>query len=126
MEGQNEQVSGGGPQAESVREGAQSAHSTDQGLLLAICAYIGPLVVLSYIFGKDNGFVRFHTKQGLVLLLIELIVWVLGRMLWPMMWILGLVNLAVFVLSIIGIVNVVQHKEKELPLVGTLAKHFKI
>ena len=28
------------------------------------------------------------------------------------------------VLSIIGIVNVVQNREKELPLVGSFAKHF--
>ena len=41
--------------------------------------------------------------------------------LWP---VIGIINLALLVLAIIGIINAVNKKEKELPLVGSFAKHF--
>ncbi len=93
--------------------------------LLGVLSYLGPLVIVSFLMGKDIHFVKFHVKQGLVLLAIEIIVSILGQLSISLWMLLNLVNLAVLVLSIIGIVNVVQHKEKELPLVGGLAKHFK-
>ena len=39
---------------------------------------------------------------------------------------LNLINLGAIVLAIIGIVNVIQRKETELPLVGSLAQKFSI
>ena len=93
--------------------------------LMGILSYIGPLVIISYFTSKDDPFVKFHIKQGLVLLVIEVAVWVLGMMFWPLWLLLNLVNLATFILSILGIVNVVQGKEKMLPLVGDYAKYFK-
>ena len=64
--------------------------------------------------------------SGLVLLMIEIVIWAVGMTVWVMLPLIYLLNLAVIVLSIIGIVNVVNKQEKELPLVGQLAKHFKI
>lgn len=91
---------------------------------MAALAYIGPLVIVSYIMGKDNPFVKFHIKQGLVLLVIEVALWFLGSMLWAFLPLLGIVNLALFVVAVIGIVNAANKKEQELPLVGSFAKHF--
>jgi len=58
--------------------------------------------------------------------MIEIVIWAVGMTVWVMLPLIYLLNLAVIVLSIIGIVNVVNKQEKELPLVGQLAKHFKI
>lgn len=99
--------------------------SEDKNLFLAICAYIGPLVILSFLFGKENSFVKFHTKQGLVVFSIEVILWIFGSMFYSMWGLVHLVNIFTFILSIVGIVNVVGKKEKELPLVGHLSKNFK-
>ena len=44
-------------------------------VLMAVLAYIGPLVIISYIQAKNDLFVKFHIKQGLVLLVIEVAVW---------------------------------------------------
>lgn len=96
----------------------------EKNLFLAICAYIGPLVILSFLFGKENAFVKFHTKQGLVLFSIEVILWLFGTMFYSVWGLVHLVNLFIFVLSIVGIVNVVGKKEKELPLIGHLSKNF--
>ena len=94
--------------------------------LMAILAYIGPLVIVSYLVAKDDPFVKFHIKQGLVLLVIHVIVWVLMMNMYGFWSIIRLVNLATLILAIIGIINVTKNEEKELPIVGSLAKNFKI
>lgn len=94
--------------------------------LMGVFAYIGPLIVVSFIVAKDDPFVKFHIKQGLVLFVIEVAVWFLTSVFWPLWFILNLVNLAALVLAIIGIVNVVHGKQKELPFVGQYAKHFPL
>ena len=71
-------------------------------------------------------FVKYHIKQGAVLVVIELIVWFAGTMVWGLYPLLMLVNVATLVLSIMGILNVLNGKEKELPLVGRFSKNFNI
>ena len=102
--------------------------SHDQNKLMAILAYLGPLVIVSYLVAKDNHFVKFHIKQGLVLLIVEVVIKILWMTIWGiwMMWpLLQIINLALLVLVIIGIVNAVNGQEKPLPVVGAWASHFK-
>lgn len=99
----------------------------DNKTLMAILSYIGPLVIVSYLTSKDEPFVKFHIKQGLVLFAIEVVLWVLSMPFYIMLWFLmPLINLALLVLSIIGIVNASQGKQKELPLVGQFGDKFSI
>ena len=97
--------------------------------LMGVLAYLGPLVIISFLMAKDDPFVKFHIKQGLVLFIAEIILWILSSYFWVMFyqfWMLyQLLNLGLLVLVIMGIINVVQGKEQELPLVGSLAKNFK-
>ena len=95
---------------------------------MGVLAYIGPLVIVSYLVAKDDPFVKFHIKQALVLFVIEIALWFLGSFLWSLRlgFVLQILNLAVLVFAILGIVNVVQGKEKELPLIGQFAKLFPI
>ena len=93
--------------------------------LMAILAYVGPLIIVSYLVAKYDSFVKFHIRQAAVLFAIEIIVWIFGMVItWQISMILNLVNIFTLVLSIIGIVNVLQNKEKELPLVGKFSRHF--
>jgi uncharacterized membrane protein len=94
--------------------------------LMGVLSYLGPLVIVSFIVAKDDPFVKFHIRQGLVLLVIEAIVWALGMFMWQFWFLYQLVNLATLILAIIGIMNVVHGKEKELPLVGQFAQQIKI
>lgn len=102
------------------------APSVDNTLLMSILAYIGILVLIPLLTAKDNPAVRFHVRQGLVLCILEVIIWFVGGSFWMLMPILGIINLGLIVLSIIGIVNVIQKKEVELPVIGSLAKHINI
>jgi len=99
---------------------------TDNSTVMAMLSYIGPLVLFPYLMNKDNNdFVKFHAKQGIVLFGIEVILWVVSSMMY--LWIfLPIVQLAGLVLSIVGIVNVVQKEKNELPIIGGLAKNLKI
>jgi uncharacterized membrane protein len=101
-----------------------------KNVLMAVLAYIGILVLIPYLVAKDDPFVKYHIKQGLVLLAIEVAVWIVGMALWQVGSVFGMllsiINLGTLVLSIVGIVNAVQGKEKELPLVGQYASKFNI
>jgi uncharacterized membrane protein len=107
--------------------------ATDESntMVMSILAYIGILVLIPLLVAKDNPTVKFHIKQGLVLFIAQVALYVVGSMSYGMMFgmlapIMTLVNLALIVLAIIGIVNAVKKQEKELPLIGSLAKHLPI
>ena len=100
--------------------------SNQNKTLMGILSYLGVLVIIPYLVAKNNSFVKFHIKQGLILLIIEVAMWFLGMVFWPLVFIIWVVNLVVFILAIIGIINVTQGNEKKLPLVGAYAKYINI
>jgi len=93
-------------------------------VLMGALAYLGPLVIVSFLVAKDDPFVKFHIKQGLVLFVIEVVMWFLSSFMYQLWYVANIINLAVLVLAIIGIINAVQKQQKELPLVGSLSKYF--
>ena len=107
-------------------EGSAPKKTSEKNVLMAVLAYIGPLVIVSYVTAKDDAFVKFHIAQGLVLFVIEVGVWVLGMMMWQLWPLFSIINLATFILSIIGIINAVKGKEEPLPVVGKYSKHFPL
>ena len=64
---------------------------------------------------KDSPFARYHSNQGLILLICWVIVAILRRIWWLLGTVGGLIG---FILMIIGIVNAANGRAKELPLVG--------
>ena len=97
----------------NVSEGFSSQNPSSKNVPMGVLAYIGPLVIVSFIVAKGDSFVKFHIKQGLILFVIEAVVWVLGMFLSPLWFLLNIINLVALVFSIVGIVNVGQGKEKE-------------
>ena len=101
---------------------------------MAILAYLGILVLIPLFAAPQSKFARYHTNQGLILAIIEIIYgfafMILSFLLYSIfpwrMWgfvtfILGLIGLCglVFVaLMIIGIINAANGKAKELPVIG--------
>ena len=97
----------------------------DNKKVMSILAYIGPLVIVSFIIAKEDPHVKFHIKQGGVLFAIEILAWLLGMIFFVLAPLLLIVNLATLVLSIVGIVHAVNGAEKELPIVGPYARYIK-
>lgn len=97
--------------------------------VMAVLAYIGILFLIPLFAAKKSRFARFHTNQGLVLFIFE-IIWgvvfgivdaILNRVpvVGGIIWVIGLVvNILFLALMIIGIVNAAQGKAKQLPLIG--------
>jgi len=91
---------------------------------MAIVAYIIfflPLLTEA----KNDPFVKYHVKQGFTLFLagvvtriityIPVIGWVL---LWPL-------NVFIFILFVIGVMNALGGKQEPLPVIGKFAEKFK-
>ena len=96
-----------------------------QNRVMGVLSYLGILVLIPLFAARESPFARFHCNQGIVLALAEVIlscaVRIFGRL--PLVgWIIrlvgGLGGLALFVFAIMGIVNAINGKAKELPLVG--------
>jgi len=94
--------------------------------MVAILSYIGILVLIPLFAVKDDEFVKYHAKQGLVLFIAEIatifVSWI------PILgWLIGfLAGIIWLVLAIMGILSVVKGEKKQLPLIGQFADKFKI
>jgi uncharacterized membrane protein len=96
---------------------------------MAVLAYIGILVLVPIFAAKESKFAKFHANQGLILLIVDVIVAILIMVLsavilaisWRLYWvstILSLLYIPLLGFSILGIINAVNGKAKELPLIG--------
>lgn len=91
--------------------------------LMAVLAYFGPLVLIPIFAAPKSKFARFHANQGLILLIFNVICTILSRIdvlplfIYPA---LSCFSLFLFVLFIIGIVNVAKGKFKNLPVIGNI------
>ena len=75
---------------------------------------------------KDDPFVKFHAKQGLVLFLASVIAWFIIMVIPIFGWILSpFLQLATIILAIIGIMTALKGEEKQLPLIGKFADKLK-
>lgn len=100
-------------------------HHPEKKTLMAILAYIGPLIVVSYLLAKDDPFVKYHMKQGLLLVVAEVASWMIAITLFVLFPLLQLVNIIILIFAVIGIIHAAQGQEKPLPLIGHLAKSFE-
>lgn len=114
------------PEQAAPEAAANEPMKVEKNTFMALLSYIGPLVIIPYLTAKDDGFVMFHIKQGLVLFVAEIALWFLMAMFWFLFPLWQLLNLVIFVFAIIGIVNALGGKEKTLPVVGRYAENFKI
>lgn len=110
--------------------------------MMSLLAYLGPLVFIPMFAVKDSKYARFHSNQGLILLIVyvgyaivQFILGLLLRTIFPWNWsygyfggrgviydvlttVLGLVWIPIAILAILGIINAVSGKAKELPFIG--------
>lgn len=84
---------------------------------MAIVAYI--LFFVPLIAAKNSRFAMYHANQGLTLFLAFAICnVVLGILPFIGWFLLPLVNLALFILMVLGIINAAQGRARPLPVIG--------
>ena len=93
---------------------------------MAIVAYIIFFIPL-LTDAKKDPFVKYHVKQGIVLFIASVLVGIISYILpWQLSIISQLLEVCVFVLMVIGIVNASKGEQKPLPVIGKFGDQFKI
>lgn len=91
--------------------------------LMAALAYLGVLVFIPLLTRKQDPYVSFHVKQGLVIFLGEIIALI------ALQW-LAVIGNIVFVLlliaSVVGLVQALQGHKFRIPGIGQLAEKFSV
>ena len=118
MEEQNQGMPGQSPSAQPP-----PPQQKEKNIGMAIVAYILFFIPL-LTDAKNDPFVKYHVKQGLLVFIGAVLISIVSWM--PFIyWIAWILNIAVFVFFIIGVINAASGKEKPLPLIGHLAENFK-
>lgn len=120
--------------AEKAPIKSYSKKEMKDGRLMAILSYFGILALIPFFAEKNNKYVQAHAKIGMNLFILEAIVAVassivpgilaLTIILIPLAILVGILAgaLGIFflVVSIIGIINVINDEVKPLPLIGKI------
>lgn len=100
--------------------------SFDEKSLIAAASYVGPLIIIPFLTNKEDPFTRFHLKQGILVFIPSLVIWAFSGYMFGLWPIIRIFSLAILVLSVIGIVNALQGKERALPLIGHFSSKIKL
>jgi len=113
----------------SVAQKVSVASKKNTGM--AALAYV-LFFILLFTDARNDAFVKFHVKQAMALLA-GVIIWaVVSQILifipvlgWIVGWLGGIViSIAIVVLWVLGIMNALNGRTTELPVIGKYAKHF--
>ena len=103
----------------------ETTQGSKKNIGMAVIAYIIFFIPL-LTEAKNDPFVKYHVKQGLVLFIgyiIEIFVGTIPFFGWTVAPLLGLCLLILFIL---GIMNALKGEQKPLPIVGKYAESLKI
>ena len=107
----------------------------EKNKVLSLFSYLGILFLIPLFAAKDSKFARFHTNQGLVLFLVDIVLYIVNTVLSVVLGIIpfigpiiagildlvfSLAGILLFAWAIMGIVNAVTGKAKELPFIGKI------
>ena len=95
-------------------------YTVKEGKTIAIISYITWIgTVIAFLMNNDkrNYFASFHIRQSIGLGVISLLNTIV-IIKYSDLGILGLVNLGIFILRIIGLIGAIQGEEKRIPLLG--------
>ncbi|HPS65003.1 MAG TPA: hypothetical protein PK447_05465 [Ignavibacteria bacterium] len=107
----------------------------ESGKAMAFVAYIIFFIPLLIEEQRKNKFVMYHTEQALVLVILWVIIWIAQAILSAIIFaisfhlyflvvIINLLWIIPLVLWILGVVNALTGKVKEVPIVGQFGKIF--
>lgn len=90
------------------------------GKVIAILSYLSILCIIPLLFKKNNLFVLAHSKQGLVIFVAEVAIFILHIILG--MWFLKLGMFILLTLSFIGLLAVLRGQYIQIPVVSSIAE----
>ena len=117
----------------------------EENKIMAILSYLSILVLIPWFAAPQSKFARYHAKQGVVLCFIYIVYIIISSILSAIIkvevtvlgygtgikatpeWlstILWIISIPIFLLSVLGIVNALQGKAKEIPFIGKYANKY--
>ncbi|MBU0769334.1 MAG: hypothetical protein KJ687_09610 [Proteobacteria bacterium] len=111
--------------------GERESHMTEQkevqeGKIFAVLSYLWILCFIPLLFKKENKFALFHAKQGLVLFICEIALWIVGII--PVLgWLISIVgSLICGIFALIGIIQALMGNEWKMPVLGDYAEKINV
>ena len=95
----------------------------DEARLYAMLSYISVLVLVPWLTRKDDPFVNYHVRQGIVICISTILTLVLTA--WAPR-IGSALFLLLLITSVVGIVMALSGRQWKIPVVGHLASLFKL
>ena len=92
----------------------------NEGKVFALLAYLSILCIIPLLLKKDNDFVLAHGKQGLVIFVGQVAVFILHIIFGQ--WFLKVGMFILFVFSFIGMIATISGKYLALPIVAKIAE----
>ena len=123
MENQNEQQQKP-PEAKPVMNFDKK--DIDENKIIAALSYLGLLCLIPLLAKKDSKFAQEHGKQGLVLLIAWMVIWVIGIV--PILgWIVSFIgSIILLIVNLIAIVKTLMGDFWEIPVLGQYRHQFKL
>ena len=94
---------------------------TGEQMVFGILSYLWVLVLIPLLVKKDDDFVHFHAKQGLILLIVWIAIWIIAFVPFIGWLIASLATVALGIICLIAIVKVLMGQKWEIPIVSTYA-----
>ncbi len=91
---------------------------------MAAISYLGIFCLIPLIFAKDSAFAQYHAKQGVVLAVAGIVLRLVSGLLWDVPFggaLVSIVGLAIFIVSVMGIVKALRGEKFDLPYVSEWA-----
>ncbi len=102
-----------------MAEEKTNTEAPEDSNLMAALSYVWIISIVMLVLKKEDPFVAFHAKQGLVLFGVSVLLWFIPIVGW-------LLNLVVFVGMVVGFIKALSGEEYELPIVSNIAKKINI
>lgn len=94
----------------------------EKNKLMSVLAYLWILVLIPLFAAKDSKFAKYHTNQGLTLAIAGVVWSIVAGIVTAILPFLGIIffllDIPFIALTVIGIINVINGKAKELPVIG--------
>lgn len=108
-------------------EAVSSEEEIEEGKIYAFLGYWGILFLVPILAKKDNHFAVFHGKQGLVLFVLEAVIWILGFIPiigWFIIRPIGFIYCAI--MAIMGMIQSLSGKYWSMPWLSKYAERIKV
>ncbi|MFH1309946.1 MAG: DUF4870 domain-containing protein [Candidatus Omnitrophota bacterium] len=111
-------------EAKKEKEKKQESKSSEIGY--AVLSYLWILCLIPILMKKEEPFVKFHARQGLMLFIVEVGVGIVGivPVLGQIIYILGMLVCGIF--SLVGIVQVLMGNEWKMPGIGAWSEKISL